>query len=1245
MLPFKSFRKFWPRSWSIRTLLLALTASVLIPALAASLWALHRAENRYLTWMNERAEQIAHDLSSDLDREMKRVVTEIDGLIRSPHLAADDYSEFLAAAELAAKRLGDGRIVLLNSRLQPILDTATTAADAVPAADPTTAKKALDSNEIAFTGLLSDPGDGRWNTQVHVPFRVKNASKYVLVASPGEQAYQLVLQEQHLPSGWLRTVVDASGRIVIQGNGSVKTASLPRTDDQKSEDPGRGHTGQIWPNDPVRASAKSALTNWSVHVAAENAPPVRSSEVGQLWTFLWLVVPLILTAVSILIFSQMMEAPIKTAVGAVTLMGRGNRSPHLETNLSEMKIVTGALMGAGEEIQKRKRALKEARDEARWRAAEAEEARALLHTLLEHVPDGITIALGAPDFPIVASSRVATELMQHPENSLIGMPISHSSMTFGAVRPDGTRPISEEMPLYRACHHGEKIMGEELILSRPDGDDIVCLVNVMPLRNLAGDIIGAVNCLRDITARKREETRMRQTIALSKAISDAIPALMYVKDLDGRLTMVNQALLRTLNQTEAQVIGKTHFELFGDASQSREIAANDRAVLESGMTLEVEETVLRADGVHHYISTKSPIFGDDGRPSAVVGVSVDITDRKRSEAAARLLSEIEHDSIALADPHEMINRAVERLGKHLSASRCNLAIIDPKHDKLTVEPGWVNGAASVAGSYPLEENTTPELRAAFARGQPFAVDDVAHDKRTTAVAERYLTGGVAAFAATPILVGGELRAVLGVHSAAPRRWLPDELSLLREVGTRVWIARERGIAQAALRTSEERYRLAALAVEGMIYDADVGLGHVERSQGLAALIGFAPEEAHPKIDWWRERCHPDDLRRIDQERNAALSERRSNLQCHYRIRHRDGYWVHVMDRALVLYGEDGNPRRWVGSIVDVTAQDHAEARLRETEERFRALVQASAQTVWTTNSMGEIVEDSPSWRAFTGQTVMQFLGWGWLDAVHPQDRAAAADAMRQAIASKVPATMEYRLRHNSGEWRWTQARTVPLINEDRSIRSWLGMNTDITDRRNWEEQQKLLLGELSHRVKNVLAVVQSMATRTLTGGRSLAEAGEVLIRRLHALSRAHDMLTTRNWRGAPLRAIVDSELAPFAGRTRVDGPELMIGPRMAQTLALVLHELATNATKHGALSNDEGQVSVAWSVLGTGEGARFLFEWRETGGPPVVPPERKGFGTSLLNIAIAGDAEGISPLRFEPGGVIYEINVPLSSVA
>jgi two-component sensor histidine kinase len=178
----------------------------------------------------------------------------------------------------------------------------------------------------------------------------------------------------------------------------------------------------------------------------------------------------------------------------------------------------------------------------------------------------------------------------------------------------------------------------------------------------------------------------------------------------------------------------------------------------------------------------------------------------------------------------------------------------------------------------------------------------------------------------------------------------------------------------------------------------------------------------------------------------------------------------------------------------------------------------------------------------------------------------------------------------------------------------------------------------------VLAVVQAMATRTLSGGRSLSEASDVLIKRLHALSRAHDMLTTRDWQGAPLRAIVEGEFTPFAGRTRIEGPEIMIGPRMAQTLALVLHELATNAIKYGALSNANGQVLVKWSVDGEGDTARFKFQWKEIGGPRVTAPAKKGFGTALLNMAISANVDATSPIRFEPEGLVYEIDVPLTSV-
>jgi two-component system CheB/CheR fusion protein len=203
---------------------------------------------------------------------------------------------------------------------------------------------------------------------------------------------------------------------------------------------------------------------------------------------------------------------------------------------------------------------------------------------------------------------------------------------------------------------------------------------------------------------------------------------------------------------------------------------------------------------------------------------------------------------------------------------------------------------------------------------------------------------------------------------------------------------------------------------------------------------------------------------------------------------------------------------------------------------------------------------------------------------------------------------------------------------------------DITERKEADQRQQFLMNELAHRSKNLLAVIQSIASRSLSGRASLTEAREVLMRRIQALGRSQSVLVTTGFEGAPVAELIRLELEAFSERVKAVGPDVKLNPRAAQTFALVLHELATNAVKHGALSQPAGQVAIQWQVEGAGAEARFKFHWQERDGPAVVPPTHQGFGRVLLERAVAHDFAASPTIRFAPDGLSYGIDAPLSVV-
>ena len=321
-----------------------------------------------------------------------------------------------------------------------------------------------------------------------------------------------------------------------------------------------------------------------------------------------------------------------------------------------------------------------------------------------------------------------------------------------------------------------------------------------------------------------------------------------------------------------------------------------------------------------------------------------------------------------------------------------------------------------------------------------------------------------------------------------------------------------------------------------------------------------------------------------------------------------------------------------------------EAALRASEERYRGLTDAIASVVWTTPADGRVI-DAPQWRALTGQSVEECKGLGWLDAVHPDDRAMARQCWLEAVDQGGIYVCECRIRGTDGQYRWFNERGVPVRNADGSIREWVGVCMDIDERKLAEVRQALLMGELDHRVRNILASTQSMITLTARSAATKDDLETKLLGRVSAMSRAHSLLTRGKWKGAYLSDLLHDELRPYLGE---EGPLSLVGkvecllkPRDALNLALVIHELATNAAKYGSLSVHDGKVEIDWAVHEHDHRLQLALDWRESGGPAVVKPSREGFGTRLMQSALGNRPGNAVVLDFQPGGLQCHIDVNL----
>ncbi len=348
----------------------------------------------------------------------------------------------------------------------------------------------------------------------------------------------------------------------------------------------------------------------------------------------------------------------------------------------------------------------------------------------------------------------------------------------------------------------------------------------------------------------------------------------------------------------------------------------------------------------------------------------------------------------------------------------------------------------------------------------------------------------------------------------------------------------------------------------------------------------------------------------------------------------------VLEMFLTRLSQE--PPRLLAVMQDITKRRRAEEALRRSEERMRALVNASSDVIFRM---------SPDW-----QEMRRLDGHGhpadgegpaerWMEEyIFPEDRPQVRMAIAHAIREGRVLELEHRVRRDDGKAGWTFTRAIPIFDADGAIIEWFGMAADVTERASARERQKLLNHELGHRLKNVLSLVQSIANQTFRQTGNLAEAAEIYNARLVSLGRATDILTETAWADASLHSLVQAGLVSvgdFSDRIRISGPDLDLAPQQALMLTLTLHELATNSLKYGALSNETGVVWLSWGASLDGREGRFALQWKESGGPAISEPAREGFGSRMIGRLLPASFQGRAESRYEADGFEFRLEAPL----
>ena len=747
----------------------------------------------------------------------------------------------------------------------------------------------------------------------------------------------------------------------------------------------------------------------------------------------------------------------------------------------------------------------------------------------------------------------------------------------------------------------------------------VCVLDTKPHalseRQRKGLMRLARQAMAQMELRRSLREQAEQRLLHERILDSATDYAIVSTDPEGRVTRWNAGAERILGWTEAEMLGQPLDGFF-----TPEDRAADRPGIEMRLAQERggapdERCHLRKDGTRFWASGElMPLRTEGGETIGFVKILRDRTDQREAGAALEA-SEMRYRSLVEVSP-----QVVWFGDAGGTVTYCNAYWYDYTGQPQD-EPGHVDWANAIHPDH--LEAVRVAWADAVASGQPYEIEFPL--RRTDGQYRWFLSR------ARPV----------ADKSGAVASWIGTSLDI-----------HDRRQAEDGLLKTQEQLRLAVDATATGIFDYDLVADDLVWDARTKSFFGLGPD-AHVDLDVYLARVHPADRDGATEAVNAALDPAGSGT---YDVAYRtvapeDGTERWVSAKGQTLF-ENGRAIRLIGTARDITADRRAEEAVREAEERYRLAARATNDAIWDWDlATGHVLWNEALQTAHGhAPDAVEPTGDWWIAHIHPEDRARVDRSIHAVIDGAGTAwTDEYRFRRADGSFADILDRGNVIRNAGGKAIRMIGAMFDISERKRAEEHQRLLTGELQHRVKNTLAMVQAIAAQTFRNVEGAEEAREAFSARLISLGRAHDILTQASWTEAPIAEVVEGALSVHRGgtasRIRASGPDVPLSAKAALALALSLHELATNAAKYGALSNEAGTVDLRWHVVHEDGAPRFCLTWSEQGGPSIlVQPTRRGFGSRLIERSFAAEVGGEVRLTYAPTGLTCRLEAPLAAM-